>query len=67
MTNPETKVEVYSINLTKREMFAAMAMQGMLSNSFVDPRFEGNIRGIAEIAVEHADALITELNKTDHE
>ena len=45
--------------LTKREMFAAMAMQGLLShrpeNAFP---YE-----IADAAVEFADALIEELNK----
>jgi len=48
--------------LTKREYFAAMALQGLLA--------EGNkhksniIAEIAEIAVEAADLIIEELNKT---
>lgn len=42
--------------LTKREYFAAMAMQGMLS----DPERYGVI---AKGAVKFADALIKELNK----
>lgn len=45
--------------LTKRELFAAMAMQGILSSrhdSFND-------YGISYYARMHADALIAELNK----
>lgn len=48
--------------LTKRELFAAMAMQGMLadaSDNYLSER--GYI--YAEIAVKRADALIAELNK----
>jgi len=44
--------------LTKREYFAAMAMQGMLS----DPERYG---AIAKWAVKFADALIEELNKDE--
>lgn len=43
--------------LTKREYFAAMAMQGMLAID--DPPKEV----VARFAVEQADALIKELNK----
>jgi hypothetical protein len=45
--------------LTKREYFAAMAMQGLLST--VPESFNG--REIAEISVNMADALIEALNK----
>lgn len=45
--------------LTKRELFAAMAMQGMLANG-VD-RHDAHTNAI--YAVQHADALINELNK----
>jgi hypothetical protein len=60
MTNPNDTVhpEVvgYSSGLTKREYFAALAMQGMLSN-------EACIGDdIAKCAVLYADALISELN-----
>lgn len=48
-----------SPNLTKRELFAAMAMQGMLANG-VD-RHDAHTNAI--YAVQHADALINELNK----
>lgn len=45
--------------LTKREYFAAMAMQGMLSN----PAYRTNCDKIAEWALQHAGALIAELSK----
>ena len=57
------------LGLTKREYFAAMAMQGLTTN----PEFlkttnhiteEGYLKSLCESAVNSADALITELNKT---
>jgi hypothetical protein len=45
--------------LTKREYFAAIALQGLLAEG---NRHQFNI--IAEIAVEAADLIIEELNKT---
>lgn len=45
--------------LTKRELFAAMAMQGMLADHTCDAEPDA----FAEVAVNHADALIAELNK----
>ncbi len=45
--------------LTKREYFAAMAMQGHFSNGNLDT----NAKDVAIWAVEAADALINELNK----
>lgn len=50
-----------SIGLTKREYFAAMAMQGALANKSAHER---TIEMITESAVKLADALIEELNKT---
>lgn len=44
--------------LTKRELFAAMAMQGLLTN----PEFSASLRE-ANWAVKAADALIAELTK----
>lgn len=47
--------------LTKREMFAAMAMQGICANGLV---VEGhNACDIAKFSIESADALIAELSK----
>lgn len=51
-----------SYGLSKREYLAAMAMQGMLAAG--DGDFNSNhTKRIAENAVNHADALIKELNK----
>ena len=46
--------------LTKRELFAAMAMQGMLSNDVTSGLTEITI---AQLAVKQADELIFELNR----
>lgn len=47
--------------LTKRELFAAMAMQGMVRNKYMISRC--NQFEIAELADQHANALIEQLNK----
>ena len=47
--------------LTKRELFAAMAMQGFCALPQVGD--VSSDKTIAEMAVEHADALIAELVK----
>lgn len=47
----------YQKGLTKREYFAAMAMQGMLAEG------HDSFRIVAKHAVDQADALIEELNK----
>lgn len=54
--------------LTKREQFAAMAMQGMLANSIdkkqsAEPFWFMSQENLAKVAVWYADALIAELNK----
>ena len=46
--------------LTKRELFAAMAMQGLLAANEAETQTFGDI---AEDAVRMTDALIAELNK----
>ena len=48
------------IGLTKREYFAAMAMSGLMANERT-----GKPEEFAKYAVNVADALITELNKTN--
>lgn len=61
-----------SSGLTKRELFAAMAMQGLLANTNIiakDPH-NGAIcnyasSALGEFAVERADALLTELAKRE--
>lgn len=50
--------------LTKREYFAAMAMQGWLARcSTVPHTYKLEPSDIAEVAVSMADALLKELNK----
>lgn len=49
--------------LTKRELFAAMAMQGVLSNRVYEPPRRTKIAGMAKDAVSAADALLAELAK----
>ncbi len=72
MENKETKANesinriLYMDNytsegLTKREYFAAMALQGIISNK---DGLDIKIERIVESAVDTADALIEELNKT---
>ena len=61
----QTGITTFSVpGLTKREYFAAMAMQGFLSNSLVieaDPT-----KGmIARWAIDYADALLDELENTN--
>lgn len=51
----------YFYGLTRRELFAAMAMQGILAKS---GRYaEGKESVLAQYAIAHADALIAELDK----
>ena len=47
--------------LTKRELFAAMAMQGYLANPNVDP--DTAVKAYAQHSVTYADALLAELAK----
>jgi hypothetical protein len=72
MENKETKANesinriLYMDNytsegLTKREYFAAMALQGIIANK---DGLDIKIERIVESAVDTADALINELNKT---
>jgi hypothetical protein len=51
----------YQEGLTIRQYFASMAMQGIISNT----KETRGIRASCNLAVQIADALITELNKTD--
>jgi molybdopterin biosynthesis enzyme len=54
VTNPNSPV---THGLTKREYFAAMALQGYLANN------PSNVFKVVKDAVETADILIAELNK----
>ena len=66
-TNPNEPINMVEYNnnyistgLTKREYFAAMAMQGIIANK---DGLDIKIERIVESAVDTADALIEELNK----
>ena len=55
--------------LTKRELFAAMAMQGVLSGPLTSQLVRGDSIALitSAIATECADALLAELNKEQSE
>ena len=63
MPNGENNIEQYPFGLTKREYFAAMAMQGICASGANDFNTD-HVQQIAEIAVKQADALLTALDKT---
>lgn len=53
-----------AVGLTIRQHFAAMAMQGLLSNANIcDSKNEASLNWVSEGAVKFADAVINELNK----
>ena len=68
-TNPNEPINIIynsanvisTTGLTKRECFAAMAVQGTIANK---DGLDIKIERIVESAVDTADALIEELNKT---
>lgn len=63
---PDTFGDPPRAGLTKREILAAMAMQGMLANQCVfDDGTSSALRGVAQWSVDAAEALIAELNKTN--
>jgi methyl coenzyme M reductase beta subunit len=68
MTDQNTDTTQLNCGLTKREYFAAMAMQGLLANNFmIDVINEHSNEWIAQSSVSIADALIQELNKTNYD
>lgn len=62
---PLTETEIDNVithsGLTKRELFAAMAMQGLVSSLTIGR--DEHLHLMAQTAVEYADALISELAK----
>jgi hypothetical protein len=68
-TNPDdgafgmSSEDGFQLGLTKREYFAAMAMQAFASRA----DSSGTYKAFAEDAVAQADALIKELNKQESE
>ena len=59
--HPDGGLDSPNAGLTKREYFASMAMQGIIANK---DGLDIKIERIVESAVDTADALINELNKT---
>lgn len=67
-TIPNDPINGIKCGLTKREYFAAMAMQALMSIPEVQNEWSHN--GICREAVKHADALIQALNEgkaVDHD
>ncbi len=58
-TDPRGVLEEYSNGLTKREYFAALAMQGLISCELPAPGV------LATVAVQYADTLIAELERSE--
>lgn len=52
-----------AIGLTKRELFAAMALSGIMANNRAEPTHSSHFRNIAEDAVKAADAVLSFLNE----
>jgi hypothetical protein len=63
VTNANGEVNWGANGLTKREQLAAMAMQGILSNSVYEPPRQKKLAAMAADAVDAADALLAELAK----
>jgi hypothetical protein len=61
-TDPEDQVSAY---LTKREHFAALALQALLANPYYAQQMDTGERlgSAAQVALFHADELIAALNK----
>jgi hypothetical protein len=61
--NGQREIYCAEIGLTKREHFAAMAMQGILANSNYSAPRKAKLSGMANDAVAAADWLLAELLK----
>lgn len=61
LEHPDGVEHVFSHGLTKREYFAAMAMQGMLANS-AEGNTEWDYNTIAKHSCIAADALVEQMN-----
>ncbi len=62
---PISAANGFSPGLTIRELFAAMALQGMIAGRFSPPPIEGYevLEAVAVAATMYADALLVELEK----
>lgn len=63
--NAKGQLEDTSYGLTKREYFVAMAMQGLCSACDEEGAWSHHARLAAGAAVEYADALLAELERTN--
>ncbi len=61
------KPDGHYLGLTKRELFAAKAMQGLISREYGMRQVERESPTVAELAVKMADALIAALNQPTHQ
>jgi hypothetical protein len=61
----DTNLGFTQVGLTKREYFAGLAMQGWIACQ--SENFRGEANSVASKAVEYADALLAELEKTKEE
>ncbi len=66
--NCQREIYCTEVGLTKREMFAMAAMQGLIGACWKDVELYESasdlLKNIAESSVEHADALLAELERT---
>jgi hypothetical protein len=57
--------EAYQEGLTKREYFAGLAMQGLMTSQDQNGSWRHDIKTCAEISVQMADAILAELEKNN--
>lgn len=58
--------EIHYSGLTKREYFAAMAMQGLLACPLYSPKNNASmITSLTTESIQYADAILSELEKCD--
>ena len=57
----DEQFQLFPLPLSRRDQLARMAMQGLLAGNF----YSKDTKLVAEVACDHADALIAELDK-DH-
>jgi len=62
MNNADKRIHPFKIRLTKREYFAGLAMQGLVT-LLADDRFNKESHLVTETAVAYADLLLKELDK----
>jgi len=56
-----------AMGLTKREYFAGLAMQGLMTSQDQNGSWRHDIKTCAEISVQMADAILAELDKSKEE